>query len=161
VNLVVRPARKADIAAMSRVLIASITELCGADHGGQAERLAAWTANKTPEEVGAMLGRSGMSLFVGELDGQVAAVGAVTPKSGEVALNYVDPGMRFRGVSKALLLAMEAELQRHGVAEAHLTSTLTARAFYHAAGWRDDDSKVACQGGEGYRMRKRLQQTSS
>lgn len=141
---------------MSRVLIASITELCAADHGNRAERLASWTANKTPDGVKAMFAQPGLSLLVGELDGQLAAVGAIIPAKGEIALNYVDPAARFRGVSKALLSAMEAELLRQGVVEARLTSTITARAFYHAAGWIDDDARVACQGGEGYRMRKRL-----
>ena len=141
---------------MSRVLIASITELCAADHGNRAERLASWTANKTPEGVKAMLAQPGLSVLVGELDEQVVAVGAIIPTNGEIALNYVDPGARFRGVSKALLSAMEADLLRQGIAEARLTSTITARAFYHAAGWADDDARVACQGGEGYRMRKRL-----
>ena len=155
-SLVIRPAREADVAEMSRVLIASITELCAADHGNRADRLASWTANKTPEGVRAMLGQAGLSVLVGELDGQIAAVGAMVPANGEIALNYVDPAARFRGVSKAMLAAMEAELRRQGVAEARLTSTITARGFYHAAGWSDDDSRVACQGGEGYRMRKLL-----
>ena len=97
---------------MSRVLIASITELCAADHGNGAERLASWTANKTPDGVKAMFAEPGLSLLVGELDGQVAAVGAMIPASGEIALNYVDPGARFRGVSKALLSAMEQQHER-------------------------------------------------
>lgn len=155
-SLVVRPARETDVTEMSRVLIASITELCAADHGDQPERVASWTANKTPEGVRIMLGQAGLSLFVGELDGRVAAVGAVVPAGGEIALNYVDPAARFRGVSKALLSALEAELQAHGVTEARLTSTTTARRFYRAAGWSDDGGKAACQGGEGYRMRKLL-----
>ena len=155
-NLVIRPAREADVPDMSRVLIASITELCAADHGNGAERLASWTANKTPDGVKAMFAEPGLSLLVGELGGRVVAVGAMIPASGEIALNYVDPTARFRGVSKALLSTMEAELQRQGISEARLTSTITARAFYHAAGWIDDDARVACQGGEGYRMRKRL-----
>ena len=51
---VIRPAREADVPEMSRVLIASITELCAADHGNRADRLASWTANKTPEGVRAL-----------------------------------------------------------------------------------------------------------
>ena len=155
-SLRIRPACAADLAEMSRVLIASITELCAPDHGGKAERLASWTANKTPEGVRAMLDNAALRLFVAELDGRVAAVGAILPASGEISLNYVDPDARFRGVSKALLAALETELRAHGVVEAQLTSTITARAFYRAAGWTDDASKVACQGGQGYRMRKTL-----
>lgn len=155
--ITVRPASQADLPEMSRVLIASITELCDADHGQKPERLAAWTANKTPEGVAAMLANPQLRMLVAELDGRVAAVGAVIPDTGEVSLNYVDPAARFRGVSKALLSALEAELRGHGVVEAQLTSTMTARAFYHAAGWSEDAAPVACMGGEGHRMRKRLQ----
>ena len=154
--ILVRPATEADLPEMSRVLIASITELCIADHRGAPERLAGWTANKTPEGVARMLANPQLRLLVAELDGRVAAVGAVVPESGEVSLNYVDPAARFRGVSKALLAVLEAELRGHGVVEAQLTSTITARGFYHAAGWREDAAPVACMGGEGHRMRKRL-----
>ena len=156
-SVLVRPARAADVPAMSRVLIASITELCGADHGGDPERLATWTANKTPDGVSAMLANPSLRLLVAELDGRVAAVGAVVPADGEVSLNYVDPAARFHGVSKALLAGLEAELRGHGVAEAQLTSTLTARSFYLAAGWSEDAAPVACMGGKGLRMRKWLQ----
>lgn len=156
-SILVRAATEADVPEMSRVLIASISELCGADHGGAPERLATWTANKTPGGVRAMLDNPQLRLLVAELDGGVAAVGAVVPGSGEVSLNYVDPAARFRGVSKALLAALEAELRVAGVVDAKLTSTTTARAFYHAAGWSEEAALVDCMGGKGYRMRKQLQ----
>ena len=154
--IVVRPAAEADVPDMSRVLIASITELCGPDHGGAPERLATWTANKTPEGVARMLADPDLRVLVAELDGRVAGVGAALPGKGEVSLNYVDPAVRFRGVSKALLVALEAELREQGVIDAELTATNTARKFYHAAGWSDDAAPVACMGGQGHRMRKRL-----
>lgn len=155
-TIVVRPARAADVPDMSRVLIASITQLCVADHGGVAERLASWTANKTPDGVSAMLANPGLRMLVAELDGRLAAVGAIVPDRGEVSLNYVDPAARFRGVSKALLTALEAQLRGHGVVEAQLTSTTTARRFYEAAGWTEDAAPVVCMGGEGHRMFKTL-----
>ena len=152
----VRAAQAADSAQMSRVLIASITELCAADHGHDPERLATWTGNKSEAGVAAMVANPHLDVLVAELDGRIAAVGAVVPANGEVSLNYVDPAARFRGVSKALLAALEARLRQAGVVEAQLTSTLTARSFYHAAGWTEDAAPVACMGGEGLRMRKRL-----
>ena len=155
-SIVVRPATEADVPDMSRVLIASIVELCDADHGHAPARLATWTANKTPEGVSAMLANPQLTLFVAEWEGRVAAVGAIVPAHGEVSLNYVDPAARFRGVSKALLATLEAELRRHGVVEAQLTSTATARAFYQGTGWAEAAAPVACMGGEGHRMRKRL-----
>jgi GNAT superfamily N-acetyltransferase len=140
---------------MSRVLTASITELCAADHRNEPARVARWTANKTEAGVAGMLANPEQTLFVAEDDGSVAAVGAIN-RAGEVTLNYVDPARRFRGVSRALLEAMEAELMARGVVDARLVSTGTARTFYRGAGWADagdpqDHAGMAC-----YPMTKRL-----
>jgi GNAT superfamily N-acetyltransferase len=134
VSIIVRPARSEDVAAMSRVLTASITELCVADHGGDPEKIASWTANKTQEGVAGMLGQDGLAMFVAEWDGRVAAVGATTA-SGGIALNYVAPEGRFRGLSKALLAAMEADLTLRGFSLGRLEATKTARDFYLSQGW--------------------------
>ena len=112
----VRRAAPADIDAMSRVLTASIVELCAADHEGKPGAIAAWTANKTPEGVRAMLGNPDLVLFVAEHAGKIGAVGAIR-RNGEIGLNYVAPDMRFLGLSKALLARLEAELVALGFAE--------------------------------------------
>ena len=146
-SITVRPARAEDVPAMSRVLTASITELCFADHGGDPERIASWTANKTPEGVAEMLGQDGLAMFVAEWDGRVAAVGATTA-SGGIALNYVAPEGRFRGLSKALLAAMEADLAARGFSEGRLEATKTARDFYLSQGWVEAEASgcnVACR----------------
>ena len=152
-SFVVRPARAEDVPAMSRVLIASITELCHADHQDEPDRIAEWTANKTPDGIRSMLARDGFFMVVAELDGQVVAVGATTA-DGEIALNYVAPGARFRGISKALLAHMEADLRSRGFADGRLRATNTAKTFYRAQGWSADaspDGGTAC-----FAMHKRL-----
>lgn len=133
-SLLVRPAQAKDIPAMSHVLIASITELCAADHDNDPTRIAGWTANKTPQGIAEMLAREGFSMFVAEMDGAVSAVGATTA-GGEIALNYVAPEARFRGLSKAMLDHMEADLVSRGFAQGRLKATRTARQFYLAQGW--------------------------
>jgi GNAT superfamily N-acetyltransferase len=157
--ILVRPAVEADLPAMSGVLTASIRDLCGADHHDNPEIVARWTANKTIEGVRAMLANPNSRMFVAEREGEVAAVGSILGDD-EIGLNYVHPAHRFRGVSKALLEAMESELRSRGVAEARLVSTTTARRFYLGAGWRDagpaeDHAGLIC-----YPMRKRLLQAS-
>jgi GNAT superfamily N-acetyltransferase len=134
--ITVRPAVAADVPAMSAVLIASITELCAADHRDNPAILARWLRNKTPEQVALMLSNPGAEFFVAEHDGQVAAVGCVN-RPDEIGLNYVSPAHRFAGVSKALLAGMEEHLRGRGVSSAKLSSTTTAHRFYLAAGWRD------------------------
>jgi GNAT superfamily N-acetyltransferase len=140
---------------MSRVLIASITELCAADHGNDPAKLAAWTRNKSVEGVAAMLANPEMLIFVAERGGSVLAVGAVT-RSGEIALNYIDPAARFAGISKAMLSRLEAELVNLGFSEGRLEATATARRFYENAGWIADGPQARGRMVNGYPMRKTL-----
>lgn len=154
-SLLIRRASPLDTAEISNVLIASITQLCAADHQDDPEKLAAWTRNKSPDGVAAMLANPDIVMLVAERDGRVVAVGAVT-RSGEVALNYVAPEARFSGVSKALLGALEAELAGLGFAEGRLEATATARAFYTAAGWIAEGPQASGRMVNGYPMRKIL-----
>ncbi len=140
---------------MSLVLIASIIELCAADYDNDPEKLAAWTRNKSPEGIIAMLSNPDMVLLVAERDGSVLAVGAVN-RAGEVALNYVAPEARFTGISRAMMARLEAELVALGFAEGRLEATATARRFYRDAGWSDDGPQATGRKVNGYPMRKRL-----
>jgi len=151
-ELVVRPATAADIPAMSTVLTASITDLCGADHDNDPAAIAAWTANKTIAGVSAMLANPDLAIYVAERDGAVVAVGAVNTK-GEIGLNYVAPWARFSGASKALMARMEAALLAAGHSEARLNSTATALRFYRSAGWEQSGPPDA----RSYPMHKRLE----
>ena len=153
--LAVRRADADDVAAMSAVMIASITELCAADHGNDPDAIVAWTRNKSVDGVGAMLANPDVRLFVAELEGVIAAVGAIS-KSGMITLNYVAPRARFRGVSKTMLAALEAELRLLGFAVGRLEATDTARGFYEAAGWVADGPQLHGRLVNGYPMRKAL-----
>jgi len=152
--IAVRRATEADVPAMSRVLTASIRELCAADHKDDPERVARWIANKTEAGVAKMLANPAQTLLVAEVDGVVAAVGAFG--GGEITLNYVDPAHRFAGVSRALLAAMETELRGGGLTAARLVSTGTAQRFYRRAGWSDAGAPEDHQGMLCYPMTKAL-----
>ena len=151
----IRPARRADAPAISRLLIRSICGLCHADHGGDAQIIARWTANKAPESVARWIVDASHPLFVAERVGRIAGTCAFS-RTGRIVLNYVDPAHRFRGVSRAMLVHMEAELARAGLQEATLSSTETAYRFYLAAGWRDAGPVEMAFGIPGYPMRKAL-----
>lgn len=148
----VRPARIEDAEAMSALLIASITELCQADHQGQPEALGRWLANKTPDGVRGFFANPDNWLFVAEADGEMAAVGGCN-NAREIILNYVAPAHRFGGASTALLAAMEAAL---GPGEATLSSTLTALRFYLRRGWSESGALERYAGMIAYPMRKQL-----
>lgn len=145
----------ADATAISRVLIASITELCAADHGGNPALIAGWTANKTPGNIGRWIAGPEVVLVVARRHGLTAGVGGWTA-GGEIALNYVAPEFRGQGVSTAMLVEIERQMRSAGMAEGRLTSTMTALAFYRARGWIDDGPREIDFGMPGQPMRKSL-----
>jgi len=96
----IRRAKTDDAAAACTVLRRSITELCRADHGGDEILLGKWLSNKTVENVARWILESH---FVVAEEGEIILGVAAMNASGKIALNYVSPEARFRGVSKALV----------------------------------------------------------
>jgi GNAT superfamily N-acetyltransferase len=87
-------------------------------------------------------------------------VGSVTD-AGQINLNYVSPDARFRGVSRALLGALEARAVERGNIRCTLTSTGTARRFYTANGYIEDGRPAGDFGmSSGYPMAKLLTSSS-
>ena len=152
----IRDARPDDAAEAAIVLRRSIIELCGADHRDDPALLAAWLSNKTPETIAGWMQRIDASYLVAVERGALAAVGAVTD-AGEILLNYVSPDARFRGVSRALLAALETRAWERGATRCTLTSTETARRFYRARGYEETGAPVRKFGMDsGYPMSKPL-----
>jgi GNAT superfamily N-acetyltransferase len=133
----IRNAVAEDAPSACEVMRRSIPELCSADHQNDPVILARWLANKTPEIVASWILNPGNSVLVAVESGTILAVGSVTD-AGEITLNYVSPDARFRGVSRALLVALETRAQERGNQRCTLLSTETARRFYRAAGYIDD-----------------------
>jgi GNAT superfamily N-acetyltransferase len=130
----IRDARPEDADAGCETMRRSIAELCTQDHGNDPDVLARWLSNKKPEIFRNWIVQPGNSLLVAVEDGAILAVGAVTDQ-GRITLNYVSPDARFRGVSRALLAALERRAIEHGCTTCTLESTLTARRFYLANGY--------------------------
>jgi GNAT superfamily N-acetyltransferase len=130
----IRNARIEDAEAACLVMRRSIAELCEADHKNDSAILERWLGNKTPEIFTAWMRQAGNSLLVAAEDNDILAVGSVTD-AGEITLNYVSPDVRFRGVSRALLQALEARALERGNTRCTLTSTETALRFYYSNGY--------------------------
>lgn len=141
----IRAAIPEDAAAACQVIRRSITELCVADHRNDEAILMRWLGNKTPEVVASWIGRPDNSLFVAVEANRILAVGSVTD-AGEINVNYVSPDARFRGVSRALLGALEARAAERGNTRCILTSTETARRFYLASGYVESGPPVGIFG---------------
>ena len=113
-------------------------------------------ANKTPKMVAAWAVQKGNSLLLAVEGGAVLGVGSVTD-IGRITLNYVSPDARFRGVSRALLSALEARAMERGNSRCTLTSSETAHRFYQSAGYVDDDTPKGKFGTRsGYPMSKEI-----
>jgi len=156
VEMEIRDAIPDDASAACQVLRRSITELCVADHRNDREILTGWLSNKTPESFKSWI-RPGHSVLVAVEEGTILAVGSVTD-GGEITLNYVSPGARFRGVSRAMLHALESRAEERGNTQCTLSSTETARRFYLAAGYAEQGRPPAGELGlqPDYPMSKQL-----
>ena len=132
----IRDAVPEDASAACEVMRRSIAQLCVADHGNDRTILERWLSNKTPEIFRSWI-RPDNSLLVAVESNRILAVGCVN-NAGEITLNYVSPDARFRGVSTALLAALEARAVERGNGSCRLKSTETALRFYLARGYAQD-----------------------
>jgi GNAT superfamily N-acetyltransferase len=133
----IRVARPSDAPAACQVMRRSIAELCITDHHNDPEILRRWLANKTPEIVASWIANPNNTMLLVVEGDAILAVGSVTD-GGEIQLNYVSPDARFRGVSRALMQALEARACEKGATTCTLISTETARRFYLAIGYVED-----------------------
>ena len=152
----IRAAIPEDASAACEIMRRSITELCVADHRNDEAILKRWLSNKIPEVFVSWIAQPDNSLLVAVERGDILAVGSITD-AGHITLNYVSPDARFRGVSRALLGALEIRALAQGNPRCTLTSTETARRFYKANRYVEDGEPVGHFGtSSGYPMSKLL-----
>jgi GNAT superfamily N-acetyltransferase len=152
----IRKAVAADAPAACRLVRRSIIELCAADHRGDQAVLQRWLNNKTPDIVASWIARPDSTVLLGVAQEAILGVGSVTD-AGEIVLNYVSPDARFRGVSKAMLAALEARAIQLANQQTTLHSTATALRLYLACGYAaDGPGEHRFGSAAGYPMTKRL-----
>jgi GNAT superfamily N-acetyltransferase len=134
VTFTIRRAVASDALGACDVVRRSIRDLCVADHQGDEATIAAWLANKTKARVEDWISSARHIAFVAEEAGRVVGFGLLD-RGGSIALLYVSPDVRFLGVSKALLAAMEDAARSVGLHTLTLDSSSTARRFYERAGY--------------------------
>ena len=134
-----RNGRDDDATAAITVLRRSIVELCGADHGNDADEIASLTANKSEATWCVWAARDDARLIIAERGAGLLGVGMVDAQ-GMILLNYVSPDARFGGVSTAILSELENVARGFGEHACTLESTKTAQAFYESRGYTFDDA---------------------
>jgi GNAT superfamily N-acetyltransferase len=139
----IRHALVSDATAACEVVRRSIVELCNSDHHGDPDALVKWLANKTLANFERWIASREHVAIVAEREGAVVGFGLLNLQ-GTIALLYVSPDARFRGVSKALLGALESEASAAGIGELRLESSLTALPFYSKFGYTP--SGAPCKG---------------
>jgi GNAT superfamily N-acetyltransferase len=130
-----RTAEAKDAAAAVEVVRRSITELCMADHHGDAETLAKWLSNKTVPTFAAWFSRDDNFCVIAESAGRVVGVGLLH-RSGEINLFYLAPGVQRRGIGKAIHATLEERARAWALRGLRLDSTALARPFYEKLGYR-------------------------
>ncbi len=133
----VRQATEADAPGAICTLRRSITELCVSDHQNDPTEVEGWLGDKTVEAWRRWIARDDAIVLVAERNRKVIGIGMAT-LSGDILLNYVHPGARFDGVSKAILASLEKVLRSRGIQSCRLESTITARSFYENCGFRSE-----------------------
>ncbi len=152
---VIRHATRDDAAAICSVLRRSITACCAEDHHDEPALIDLWLKNKTIPNTLAWLENPLARSVVAETDGSVVGFGM--SQGDEILLCYLVPELRFKGVGKALLQALEAHALEAGMSTLRLESTRTALPFYERNGFRQMGPAITAFGLVAHPMTKTIQ----
>jgi ribosomal protein S18 acetylase RimI-like enzyme len=130
----IRRAIPEDAEAVAALLVRSIREVCGPDYNNDDAVLAAWCANKTPENMQRGI-ENPNNYWIVALDGDTTAGTALMTIEGEILLCYLLPEYLGRGFGKAMLNDMMDHARASGLRKVVLESTRTAKGFYLGNGF--------------------------
>jgi GNAT superfamily N-acetyltransferase len=133
-SLEIRIATADDAAAACAILRRSIAECCVLDHKNDPAVLEAWLGNKSPEMVTSWFASASNFSIVAVQAGEVLGVALLT-RAGKVALCYLLPEARGRGIGKALLERLEVQAAEWQIKALQLHSTASAEGFFTGHGY--------------------------
>ncbi len=136
-SFTVRPARLADALGIAGVHHAAVHGLA-AEHypGGVLDLWAPPVSLSAAERRYREAQDEGGLCFVAESAGAVVGFGIVAPEAGEVVACYVAPEVARCGVGRQLLAMLETAATSVGTFELAVRTSLNARPFYSARGYR-------------------------
>ena len=154
---VIRKGTESDAARACETVRRSILELCEQDHHHNPVALDDWLANKTGDNFKSWIKSNRHIAIVAEESSSIIGFTLLSRVDGRLLLLYVSPDARFRGVSKAMLAAVEAEAIEAGIVDIVLESTATAKTFYMACGYSPKGGPAHHSGlVRSYPMQKRI-----
>src|SRR5260370_13130099 len=126
----IRPATPADVPALSELIRRTVRLSNAGDYAAPVVELI--SANHAPDEVGQRLVERDVFVCI---DG-CRIVGTIGLGGDKLRPLFVEPGLQGKGVGARLVAHLEAHARKAGVAELHLSSSITARGFYERLGYR-------------------------
>lgn len=128
----IEKAEVSDAQQIASMIKASI-RTCVADHENDPQAIELWLANKTESNIKQWISQNFALVF--KQGAQITGFILVSP-TGEVLLNYVDPNSQRQGIGKVLLSQVKDEYLKRGIHSLSAESTLTAKPFYLANGFK-------------------------
>jgi putative acetyltransferase len=128
--LTIRPATAADVAALSDLIRRTVRLSNASDYPAEVVELI--SADNAPDKVAQRLVERDVFVCC---EGQ-RLVGTIGLGGDKLRSLFVEPGLQGKGVGARLVAHLEAHARKAGVAELHLSSSITARGFYERLGYR-------------------------
>jgi GNAT superfamily N-acetyltransferase len=137
--MIIRPFKDSDANGLADVISTSLVEVNSKDYPPEAiqEKIKEYT----PANIRQLGGVK--QIFVAEDDGR--QIGVAMLRGDEISCVFVMPDQSGKGVGSTLMQTVEDKAREEGCVSVHLSSSVTARTFYEALGYRDvskNDSNI-------------------
>lgn len=129
----VRPMRPEDAVGVQDAHTAAVREVCAPLL--EPAVVEAWLRGRTPDGY-LRAADEGDERFWVAVDHEGGVMGFASWRDGELLALYVDPGNQGLGIGRRLFAACEEEARGQGLKITRLNSSLNARTFYEARGFR-------------------------
>ena len=140
----IRLATPEDATDVCAVVRRSIAECCAEDHRNDPTLVDRWLRNKTVTNTLSWLKNTQACSVVAEDNG--SAVGFGMSQADKILLCYLVPEVRFKGIGKSMLQALETHALGIGISSLRLESTRTALSFYERNGFQQTGPAVSAFG---------------
>ena len=137
------------------VIRQSITQLCFEDHHNKLSVLGPWLSNKTVDNCELWIENKESKSFVALEDQRPVGI-SMMGNNGYIFLCYVHPENVGFGIGKQLILSCEKQAMSLGLEEMNVDSSLTAKGFYQAQGFKSNGASFIEDNLRSYPLCKRL-----